>query len=26
MRRYERGDDGDWRDGILLDLLPEDLR
>ncbi len=26
MRRYERGADGDWHDGLLLDLLPEDLR
>lgn len=26
MRRYERGTDGDWHDGLLLDLLPEDLR
>jgi aminoglycoside 6'-N-acetyltransferase len=26
MRRYERRPDGDWRDGLLLDLLPEDLR
>jgi aminoglycoside 6'-N-acetyltransferase len=25
MRRYERGPDGDWHDGLLLDLLPEDL-
>jgi aminoglycoside 6'-N-acetyltransferase len=25
MRRYERGADGDWRDGLLLDLLREDL-
>jgi aminoglycoside 6'-N-acetyltransferase len=25
MRRYERGSDGDWHDGLLLDLLPEDL-
>jgi aminoglycoside 6'-N-acetyltransferase len=25
MRRYERGADGDWHDGLLLDLLPEDL-
>lgn len=26
MRRYERGPAGDWHDGLLLDLLPEDLR
>jgi aminoglycoside 6'-N-acetyltransferase len=26
MRRYERGAAGDWHDGLLLDLLPEDLR
>ena len=25
MRRYERGVDGEWHDGLLLDLLPEDL-
>jgi RimJ/RimL family protein N-acetyltransferase/glyoxylase-like metal-dependent hydrolase (beta-lactamase superfamily II) len=25
MRRYERGPDGRWHDGLLLDLLPEDL-
>jgi aminoglycoside 6'-N-acetyltransferase len=25
MRRYERGADGTWHDGVLLDLLPEDL-
>jgi aminoglycoside 6'-N-acetyltransferase len=25
MRRYERAPDGGWRDGLLLDLLPEDL-
>jgi aminoglycoside 6'-N-acetyltransferase len=25
MRRYERGPDGTWHDGLLLDLLPEDL-
>ena len=25
MRRYERGQDGRWHDGLLLDLLPEDL-
>jgi aminoglycoside 6'-N-acetyltransferase len=25
LRRYERGPDGDWHDGLLLDLLPEDL-
>jgi len=26
LRRYERGAGGDWHDGLLLDLLPEDLR
>jgi aminoglycoside 6'-N-acetyltransferase len=26
MRRYERAADGSWHDGLLLDLLPEDLR
>jgi aminoglycoside 6'-N-acetyltransferase len=26
MRRYERGVDGEWHDGLLLDLLPEDIR
>ena len=25
MRRYERGSDGSWHDGLLMDLLPEDL-
>jgi aminoglycoside 6'-N-acetyltransferase len=25
MRRYERGPDGRWHDGRLMDLLPEDL-
>ena len=25
MRRYERGPDGAWHDGLLMDLLPEDL-
>jgi aminoglycoside 6'-N-acetyltransferase len=25
MRRYERGPDGSWHDGLLIDLLPEDL-
>ncbi len=25
MRRYERGVDGRWHDGLLMDLLPEDL-
>jgi aminoglycoside 6'-N-acetyltransferase len=25
MRRYERGPDGTWHDGLLMDLLPEDL-
>jgi aminoglycoside 6'-N-acetyltransferase len=26
MRRYEQDPDGGWRDGLLMDLLPEDLR
>lgn len=26
LRRYERGADGTFHDGMLLDLLPEDLR
>jgi aminoglycoside 6'-N-acetyltransferase len=25
MRRYERGSDGTWHDGLLMDLVPEDL-
>ena len=25
MRRYERGLDGSWHDGLLMDLLPDDL-
>jgi len=25
MRRYERGADGSWHDGLLMDLLPGDL-
>jgi aminoglycoside 6'-N-acetyltransferase len=25
MRRYERGPDGSRHDGLLMDLLPEDL-
>jgi aminoglycoside 6'-N-acetyltransferase len=25
MRRYERGADGTWHDGLLMDLLAEDL-
>ncbi len=25
MRQYERGPDGTWRDGLLLDLLPAEL-
>ena len=25
LRRYERGQDGTYHDGLLLDLLPEDL-
>src|SRR5260370_879241 len=26
MRAYERGPDGGWHDGLLMDLLPGDLR
>lgn len=26
MRRYARAADGTWRDGLLMDLLPEELR
>jgi aminoglycoside 6'-N-acetyltransferase len=26
MRRYERGSDGRWHDGLLMDLLAEELR
>ena len=26
MRQYERGGDGTWHDGLLMDLLPADLR
>jgi aminoglycoside 6'-N-acetyltransferase len=25
MRNYERGVDGEWHDGLLLDLLPEEM-
>jgi aminoglycoside 6'-N-acetyltransferase len=25
MRQYERGRDGSWHDGLLMDLLPEEL-
>jgi aminoglycoside 6'-N-acetyltransferase len=25
MRRYERDPDGGWRDGLLMDLLAEEL-
>jgi aminoglycoside 6'-N-acetyltransferase len=25
MRRYERGTDGTWHDGLLMDLLAEEL-
>jgi aminoglycoside 6'-N-acetyltransferase len=25
MRRYERGQDGDWHDGLLMDMLAEEL-
>ena len=26
MRKYERAPDGTWHDGLLMDLLPEDLK
>jgi aminoglycoside 6'-N-acetyltransferase len=26
MRRYERGPNGEWHDGLLMDLLAEELR
>jgi aminoglycoside 6'-N-acetyltransferase len=26
MRRYERGPDGEWHDGLLMDLLADELR
>ena len=26
MRRYERGPDGEWRDGLLMELLASELR
>ncbi len=26
LRRYERGTDGEWHDGLLMDLLREELR
>jgi aminoglycoside 6'-N-acetyltransferase len=26
MRNYERGPDGVWHDGLLMDMLKEDLR
>ena len=26
MRRYERGPDGTWHDGLLMDMLREDFR
>jgi aminoglycoside 6'-N-acetyltransferase len=26
MRQYERGDDGAWRDGLLMELLADDWR
>jgi len=26
MRKYSKGPDGEWRDGLLMDLLAEDLR
>ena len=25
MRRYERGPEGDWHDGLLMDLLADEL-
>jgi aminoglycoside 6'-N-acetyltransferase len=25
MRRYERGPDGTWHDGLLMDLLADEL-
>jgi aminoglycoside 6'-N-acetyltransferase len=25
MRRYERGPDGLWHDGLLMDMLPEEF-
>ena len=25
LRRYERGPDGEWRDGLLMDLLADEL-
>src|SRR5215208_4953969 len=25
LRRYERGPDGEWRDGLLMDLLAEEF-
>jgi aminoglycoside 6'-N-acetyltransferase len=26
MRKYERGPDGVWHDGLLMDMLREELR
>lgn len=26
MRRYERGNDGTWHDGLLMDLLADELQ
>ena len=26
MRSYERGPDGSWHDGLLMDMLAEELR
>ena len=26
MRQYERGPDGTWHDGLLMDMLPEEFR
>ena len=26
MRRYERGPDGDWHDGLLMDMIREEFR
>lgn len=26
MRKYERGSDGAWHDGLLMDMLQEEFR
>jgi aminoglycoside 6'-N-acetyltransferase len=26
MRNYERGPDGSWHDGLLMDMLAEELK